>query len=64
MRYMPRWQELKAAGGSERRGSREEEPNAYQSEGLLYLPPGARYQELLVLEEGADVGARLNEAMA
>ena len=38
-RFMPRWQELKAAGGSERRGSREDDPNAYQSEGRLYLPP-------------------------
>ena len=28
---MPKWQMLKAAGGSERRGSREEEPNAYQT---------------------------------
>ena len=62
-RFMPRWQELKAAGGSERRGIREEDPNGYQSEGLLYLPPGSRYQELLDLPEGADIGARLNEAM-
>ena len=62
-RFMPQWQELKAAGGSERRGSREEDPNAYQSEGLLYLPPGSRYQELLDLPEGADIGARLNDAM-
>ena len=62
-RFMPRWNALKEAGGSERRPSREEDPNAYQSEGLLYLPPGSRYQELLELPEGADVGARLNEAM-
>jgi type I restriction enzyme M protein len=62
-RFMPKWQTLKAAGGSERRGSREEDPNAYQSEGLLYLPPGTRYQELLELPEGADIGERLNEAM-
>ena len=62
-RFMPQWQKLKAAGGSERRGSREEDPNAYQSEGLLYLPPGSRYQELLDLPEGADIGAQLNEAM-
>jgi hypothetical protein len=55
-RFTPHWQKLKAAGGSERRGSREEDPNAYQSEGLLYLPPGARYQELLELPEGADIG--------
>ena len=62
-RFMPQWQKLKAAGGSERRGSREEDPNAYQSEGLLYLPPGSRYQELLDLPEGADIGAQLNDAM-
>ena len=62
-RFMPQWQKLKAAGGSERRGSREEDPNAYQSDGLLYLPPGSRYQELLDLPEGADIGAQLNEAM-
>lgn len=59
-RFMPQWQKLKAVGGSERRGSREEDPNAYQSEGLLYLPPGSRYQELLDLPEGADIGAQLN----
>jgi type I restriction enzyme M protein len=62
-RFMPHWQTLKAAGGSERRGSREEDPKAYESEGLLYLPPGARYQDLLELPEGADIGERLNEAM-
>jgi type I restriction enzyme M protein len=62
-RFTPHWQQLKAAGGSERRGSREEDPNAYQSEGLLYLPPGARYQELLELPEGADIGERLNGVM-
>jgi hypothetical protein len=62
-RFMPRWRELKEAGGSERRGSREDDPNAYQSEGLLYRPPGSRYQELLDLPEGADIGGRLNEAM-
>ncbi len=62
-RFMPKWQQLQAAGGSERRGTRQEDPNAYQSEGLLYLPPGARYQELLELPEGADIGERLNGAM-
>ncbi len=62
-RFMPRWRALKEAGGSERRGTREEDPNAYQSEGLLYLPPGSRYQELLDLPEGADISGRLNEAM-
>jgi type I restriction enzyme M protein len=46
-RFLPRWQQLKAAGGSELRGSRENDPNFYQSEGLLDLPPCSRYQELL-----------------
>ena len=62
-RFMPQWQALKAAGGSERRGSREEDANAYQSEGLLYLPTGARFQELLQLPEAADIGEKLNAAM-
>jgi type I restriction enzyme M protein len=62
-RFMPLWQTLAAGGGSERRPSRQEDPNAYQSEGLLYLPPGARYQELLELSEGSDIGKRLDEAM-
>jgi type I restriction enzyme M protein len=62
-RFMPLWQTLAAAGGSERRPSRQEDPNAYQSEGLLYLPPGARYQQLLELPEGADIGEHLNTAM-
>jgi type I restriction enzyme M protein len=46
-RFMPSWHQLKEAGGRERRGSREEDPNSYQSEGLLDLTPGSRYQELL-----------------
>jgi len=62
-RFTLQWQQLKDAGGSERRGSREEDPNAYQSQGLLYLPPGARYRELLELPEGSDIGEKLNAAM-
>lgn len=62
-RFLPRWQKRRAAAGGERRGSREEDPNTDQSEGLLHLPPGARYQELLGLSEGADVGARLDETV-
>ena len=62
-RFLPHWHKLKAAGGSERRGSREEDPNAYPSEGLLCLPPGSRYQEVLNLLEAADLGAWLNGAL-
>jgi type I restriction enzyme M protein len=38
-------------------------PSDYQSEGLIYLPPKARYGTLLELREGADLGKAVNEAM-
>ena len=62
-RFMPRWRELKAAGGRERRGSREDDPNSYQSEGLLYLLPGSRYQELLD-KPGRYVGVAAGEDLS
>lgn len=46
-----------------RRGSRLDEPDAYQAEGVLYLTPNARFDHLLRLAEGKDVGKALNEAM-
>lgn len=54
---------LESAGASSRRGSRVDEPAAYNAEGVLYLPPEARYDHLLTLPEAANVGARVNEAM-
>lgn len=54
---------LEGAGASSRRGSRVDEPVAYHAEGLLYLPPDARFDYLLTLPEGDDVGRRINEAM-
>jgi GNAT superfamily N-acetyltransferase len=36
----------------------------YQARGVMYLPPGARFANLLELEEGADLGQALNDAMA
>ena len=53
--------EKQAAGG--RRGSRVEDPTAYQAQGVLYLTPHARFDYLLRLAEGADVGNAVNEAM-
>lgn len=50
---------LQAAGSSSRRGSRVDDPAAYQAEGVLYLAPEARYDALLALPEVADIGARL-----
>src|SRR5207344_3297627 len=53
--------EKKAAGG--RRGSRVDDPSAYQAEGILYLTPHAKFDHLLRLPEGANVGKAVNEAM-
>src|SRR4051794_22375917 len=46
-RFLVRRAELEKATGSSRRGSRVDEPTAYHSEAILYLPPGARYEHLL-----------------
>jgi type I restriction enzyme M protein len=54
---------LERAGASSRRGSRIEEPAAYHAEGVLYLSAEARFDFLLTLPEGADIGAKVNGAM-
>src|SRR5262249_1133848 len=46
-----------------RRGSRVDDPAAYQAQGGLYLTRNARYDRLLSLPEGVDVGTSVNEAM-
>jgi type I restriction enzyme M protein len=46
-----------------RRGSRLDDPAAYHAQGGLYLTPNARYDHLLSLPEGGDVGKAVNEAM-
>lgn len=46
-----------------RRGSRLEDPTAYHADGVVYLPPAARFDHLLSLPEGTAVGQALNDAM-
>jgi type I restriction enzyme M protein len=46
-----------------RRGSRLEMPAAYHAEGVLFLAPDARFDFLLALPEGANIGSKLNDAM-
>jgi type I restriction enzyme M protein len=53
--------EKHAAGG--RRGSRVDDRTAYQAKGILYLTPHSRFDFLLRLPEGADVGKAVNDAM-
>ena len=63
VRFAARRSTLEAASVSSRRGSRVDDPDAYGAEGVLYLSPEARFDHLLTLPEGANVGASVNAAM-
>jgi len=53
------------AGGEGRRSSnRADEPASYHAEGVIFLPQAARFEHLLNLPEGANVGQAINDAMA
>ncbi len=63
VRFATQRAKLEKAGASSRRGSRVDDPAAYQADGFLYLSPEARYDYLLTLPESADIGAKVNAAM-
>lgn len=42
---------------------REYGPTYYQSKGVMYIPPEARYKHLLNLPEGENIGKAINDAM-
>jgi type I restriction enzyme M protein len=54
---------LEKAEASSRRASRLDNPDAYHAEGILYLPPEARFDHLLHLPEAENIGAKVNAAM-
>lgn len=56
-------EELEAADASSRRRSRADDPKAYHAQNVLYLAEEARFDYLLTLPEGADVGDKVNAAM-
>ena len=62
-RFAKQRKKLEKASASSRRGSRVDEPQAYQKDGVLFLTPNARYDFLLSLPEAANVGAKVNDAM-
>jgi len=62
-RFSKQREKLEKAAGSSRRGSRLDEPAAYHADGILYLPPEARFDYLLSLPEAQNIGARINAAM-
>ena len=64
-RFAKRRAQLENSTTSTRRGSsRIDDPGAYHAEGVIYLTPNARYDHLLNLPEGSNVGQAINEAMA
>jgi type I restriction enzyme M protein len=64
-RFAKRRAQLEKSTTSSRRGpSRIDDPGAYHAEGVIYLTPNARYDYLLNLPEGSNVGQVINEAMA
>jgi type I restriction enzyme M protein len=63
VRFAARRGELEKVSTSTRRGSRIDDPNAYHSEGVVYLSPNSRFDYLLALPEGEAVGKALSDAM-
>src|SRR3979490_625227 len=51
VRFLAQRAVLEKQGGGGRRGSRVEDPAAYQAVGVLYLTPSARFDHLLRLPE-------------
>lgn len=60
LRFAAVHEELEGKGS----GRRKIGPADYQARGVLYLPEEARFDRLVSLPEGADIGKAINEAMA
>jgi type I restriction enzyme M protein len=63
VRFAKRRAELEKQAGGGRRGSRVDDPSAYHAEGVLFLAPNARFDFLLALPEGENIGSKVNDAM-
>jgi type I restriction enzyme M protein len=63
VRFDAQRKKLATGAASSRRGSRVDEPGAYHADGVLFLPATARFDFLLALPEGDDVGKAVNDAM-
>ena len=63
VRFAKQRTKLEKSSASSRRGSRVDDPAAYDAENILYLTPNARFDYLLNLPEAANIGAKVNEAM-
>ncbi|MDQ6630544.1 MAG: type I restriction-modification system subunit M, partial [Verrucomicrobiota bacterium] len=63
VRFAKQRAKLEKTSASSRRGSRLNDPDAYQADGILYLAPNARFDFLLALPEAENIGAKVNDAM-
>jgi type I restriction enzyme M protein len=63
VRFLAQRAVLEKQSAGSRRGSRIDDVTAYQAAGVLYLTPAARFDFLLRLPEGEDVGNAVNSAM-
>lgn len=63
VRFAAQRAKLEKYAASSRRGSRVDEPAAYNAVGVLYLTPNARFDFLLSLPEATNIGAKVNDAM-
>jgi len=63
VRFAKRRGELQKQASGNRRGSRLDDPAAYHVEGVVFLVPDARFDFLLALPEGANIGSKVNDAM-
>ncbi len=62
-RFKTQQAKIEKAGKTSRRGSRADDPAAYHADGILYLAPGARFDELLSYPEGGKGGKSLGQAI-
>src|SRR6266536_3352628 len=63
VRFAKRRAELQKQTSGNRRGSRLDVPAAYHAEGVIFLAPDARFDFLLALPEGVNIGSKVNDAM-
>lgn len=63
VRFSKQQAKLQKQARGNRRGSRVDEPAAYHADGVLFLAPDARFDFLLALPEGANIGSKVNDAM-
>src|SRR4029077_19521642 len=63
VRFAKRRAELEKQTRGNRRGSRLDDQAEYHAQGVVFLVPDARFDFLLALPEGANIGSKVNDAM-